>query len=57
MVATPMITFLSKINLSWYEVDGGLWLVDFLKLQVFFAKEPYKRDYILQRSKINLSWS
>jgi len=28
---------------------GWLRLVDFLKLKVFFAKEPYKRDDILQK--------
>ena len=35
---------------------GTRWLrlVCSLKLQVFFAKEPYKRDYILQNSPILL---
>ena len=28
---------------------GWLQSVGFLKLQVSFAKEPYKRDYILQK--------
>ena len=28
---------------------GWLWLVGSLTLQVSFAKEPYKRDYILQK--------
>ena len=28
---------------------GWLWLVGSIKLQVSFAKEPYKRDYILQK--------
>jgi len=28
---------------------GWLWLVDSLKIQVSFAKEPYKRDDILQK--------
>jgi len=28
---------------------GWLWLVGSLKLQVSFAQEPYKRDYILQK--------
>jgi len=31
---------------------GWIWLVGFLKLQVSFAKEPYKRDYILQKRHI-----
>jgi len=33
---------------------GGLRLVGSLKLQVSFAKEPYKRDYILQKRPIIL---
>ena len=33
---------------------GWLRLVDSLKLQVSFAKEPYKRDYILQEKPIIL---
>jgi len=33
---------------------GWLWLVGSLKLQVSFAKEPYKRDDILQRGPIIL---
>jgi len=36
------------LHMSW------LWLVDPLKLQVFFAKEPCKRDYILQKKPIIL---
>ena len=28
---------------------GWLWLVGSLKLQVAFAKEPYQKDYILQK--------
>jgi len=31
---------------------GWLWLVGSLKLQVSFAKEPYKRDDILQQRPI-----
>ena len=33
---------------------GWLRLVDSLKLYVSFAKEPYKRDYILQKRPIIL---
>ena len=33
---------------------GWLRLVGFLKLQVAFAKEPYKRDYILQKRPVIL---
>ena len=31
---------------------GWLWLVGSVKLQVYFAKETYKRDYILQKRPI-----
>jgi len=34
---------------------GWLWLVGSIKLQVSFAKEPYKRDDILQKRPIILS--
>ena len=34
---------------TFYIVMGWLPLVGSLKLQVSFAKEPYKRDYILQK--------
>jgi len=34
---------------------GWLWLVGSIKLQVSFAKEPYKRDIILQKRPIILS--
>ena len=34
---------------------GWLWLVGSIKLQVSFAKEPYKRDIILQKRPILLS--
>jgi len=33
---------------------GSLRLVGSLKVKVFFAKEPYKRDYILQKRPIIL---
>jgi len=36
---------------------GWLWLAGILKLQVSFAKEPYKRDYILQKRPIILQVS
>ena len=35
-------------------IVGWLWLVGSIKLQVSFAKEPYKRDYILQKRPIVL---
>jgi len=38
-----------------YTRMGWLWLVGSIKLQVSFAKEPYKRDYILQKRPIILS--
>jgi len=31
---------------------GWLWIVGLIKLQVSFAKEPYKRDNILQKRTI-----
>ena len=34
---------------------GWLWLVGSIKLQFSFAKEPYKRDDILQKRPIILS--
>jgi len=34
---------------------GWLRLVSSIKLQVSFAKEPYKRDYILQKRPVILS--
>jgi len=34
---------------------GWLWLVGSIKLQVSFAKQPYKRDDILQKRPINSS--
>ena len=34
---------------------GWLWLVGWIKLQVSFAKETYKRDAILQKRPIILS--
>ena len=39
----------------YYADMGWLWLVGSMKLQVSFAKEPYKRDYILQKRPIILS--
>jgi len=36
---------------------GWLRLVGFLKLQVSFAKEPYKRDHILQKRPVILALS
>jgi len=38
-----------------HEDMGWLWLVGSIKLQVFFAKEPYKRDNILQKRPVILS--
>ena len=37
-----------------YICMGWLWLIGSLKLQVHFAKEPYKRDDILQKRRIIL---
>jgi len=34
---------------------GWLWLVGSIKLQISFAKEPYKRDNILHKRRITLS--
>jgi len=34
---------------------GWLWLVGSIKLYVSFAKEPYKRDNILQKRHVILS--
>jgi len=34
---------------------GWLWVVGSIKLQVSFAKEPYRRDYIVQKRPIILS--
>jgi len=36
-------------------VMGGLWLVGSIKIQVSFAKEPHKRDDILQKRPTILS--
>ena len=42
------------IHMCIYIYIGWLRLVGSLKLQVSFAKEPYKRDYILQQRPIIL---
>ena len=39
----------------YYADMGWLWLVGSMKLQVSFAKEPYKRDTVLQKRPIILS--
>ena len=39
---------LLKTNTGWLRLVGSL------KLQVSFAKEPYKRDYLLQKTPIIL---
>jgi len=36
-------------------IIGWLWLVGSIRLYVSFAKEPYKRDYILQKRPVILS--
>ena len=36
----------------WCVLIGWLWLVGSIKLQVSFAKEPYKRDNILPKRPI-----
>ena len=45
---------LSFFSITFFSIMGWLRLVGSLKLQVSFAKEPYKRDYILQKSPIIL---
>jgi len=42
------MTLSTEIAIGWLRVVGSL------KLQVFFAKKPYKRDDILQKRPINL---
>ena len=53
------VTWLNHIYdmTEWYvwHIMGWLRLVGSIKLYVFFAKEPYKRDYILQKRPIILS--
>jgi len=48
------LTKMSEFCIFWARVPcmGWLWLVGSLKLQVSFAKEPYKRDYILQKKPV-----
>ena len=40
---------------SAFAAMGWLWLVGSIKLYVSFAKEPYKRNYVLQKRPIILS--
>ena len=50
---TFMNTLYSDTRMSVYtHPTGWLWLVASIKLQVSFAKEPYKRDDILQKIPI-----
>ena len=51
VVFTPAIQILTFFISERYHM-GWLWLVGSLKLQVSFAKEPYKRDNILQKRPI-----
>ena len=44
----------SVLHLHCVVLTGWLWLVGSLKLQVSFAKESHKRDYILQKRPIIL---
>ena len=48
-----------RLQIGWHSISilwGGFgWLVASIKLQVSFAKEPYKRDDILQKRPIILS--
>jgi len=46
------VTKSHTISQTIIHVMGRLPLVGSLKLQVSFAKEPYKRDYILQKLPI-----
>jgi len=43
-----LATILADVFMEWQRLVGSL------KLQVSFAKEPYKRDYILQKRSIIL---
>jgi len=45
----------THIHRTLYSLMGWLQLVGSIKLKVSFAKEPYKRDYILQKRPITLS--
>jgi len=47
-VSVCEMTTLNMWNASISDM-GWLWLVGSIKLQVSFAKEPYKRGYILQK--------
>ena len=58
-IATPVVCLCDFVYLRMYSflgvlrcITGWLRLVGSLKLQVSFAKEPYKRDYILQKRPI-----
>ena len=50
----PIHVYMSCYFLHYYDM-GWLQLVGSIKLQVSFAKEPYKRDDILQKRPIILS--
>ena len=60
---THRMSHIMHVNMShkhhlwcvWRSHLGWLRLVGSIKLQVFFAKEPYKRDYILQKRPIIVS--
>jgi len=50
--------FQPVVDAAWHSIQnlhmGWLHLVGSLKFQVSFAKEPYKRDYILQKRPVIL---
>jgi len=48
------VRYFSKRHVNLTKPMGWLQVVGSLKLHVSFAKEPYKRDYILQKRPINL---
>ena len=52
-VNTYMLAFYMYLCMYTYGM-GWLRLVGSLKLEVCFAKEPYKRDYILEKGSIVL---
>jgi len=52
--STLIMSFVRSDSVRIYSTMGWLWLVGSLKLYVSFAKDPYKRDNILQKKPIIL---
>jgi len=48
---TDLFEMMTHLYVSW-RIMGWLWLVGSIEVQVSFAKEPYKRDNILQKRRI-----